>query len=82
MKVKEIVSSINKVVNSLSLETQYIGFRVAYFIDLFIATLIVVSGNLQLGLLFAILGIGLGIISNQKRFLINQELFLKKLEKQ
>lgn len=74
------IKDIGNVLSGISLERQHELFRTAFLVDLIVASLLALFGQLIPALVLGNLAIGLGVISNQKLFLKNQQTFLSNQE--
>lgn len=72
----------------LDMEAQYQGFRSLYFFDLFVAFVLLITGQVYTAMFFIVVGLILGSISNSKlhamtleRILTNQNNIEQKIDK-
>lgn len=75
------MNKILNVFNNIPLEDQYKGFRVMFWVDIVLATLLILFGSSTAGLVLFIVGLQLGILSNNKISEINQNRIENKIDK-
>ena len=75
------MNKVLNVFNNIPLEDQYKGFRVMFWVDIVLATLLILFGSSTAGLVLFIVGLQLGILSNNKISEINQNRIENKIDK-